>query len=244
MQRKNVLITGASRGLGRACALKFASQGYDVIINYNNSKGQAEELKAKIESEYDVSVLTIKADISNEDEVKQMVDLSIKEFGKIDCLVNNAAICCDNYFCDKSGSEFSTVLETNLIGPFLLSKYLGEIMFKNKSGCVINVSSTNAIDTNETYSMDYDASKAGLISLTKNFSKALAPYVRVNCIAPGWINTPPVLEMEPSYLDGEKKKVLLGRFAEPEEIANVIYFLATDEASYVNGSIIRVDGGH
>ncbi len=244
MERKKVLITGASRGLGRACALKFASQGYDVIINYNNSKEQAEELKEKIESEYDISVLTIKADISKEEEVKKMVDLSIKEFGKIDCLVNNAAICCDNYFYDKSSSEFSTVLETNLIGPFLLSKYLGEIMFKKKCGCIINVSSTNAIDTNETYSMDYDASKAGLISLTKNFSKALAPYVRVNCIAPGWMNTPPVLEMEPSYLDGEKKKVLLGRFAEPSEIANVIYFLATDEASYVNGSIIRVDGGH
>lgn len=244
MERRKVLITGASRGLGVSCALKFASIGYDIIINYNNSKEQAEELKAKIEDEYGVSVLTIKADISNEKEVKEMIDLSIKKFGKIDCLVNNAAICCDNYFYDKSGSEFSTVLETNLVGPFLLSKYLGKIMFNNKSGCIINISSTNAINTNEVYSMDYDASKAGLISLTKNFSKALAPYVRVNCVAPGWIKTPPVLEMEPSYLDGEKKKISLGRFAEPEEIANVVYFLATDEASYVNGSIIRVDGGH
>ncbi len=244
MERKKVLITGSSRGLGAACALKFASMGYDIIINYNNSKEQAEELKTKIESDYNASVLTIKADISNEEEVKKMIDLSLKEFGKIDCLVNNAAICCDNYFYEKSGNEFSTVLATNLIGPFLVSKYVGESMFNNKSGSIINISSTNGIDTNEIYSMDYDASKAGVISLTKNFAKALAPYVRVNCIAPGWINTPPVLEMEPTYLEGEKKKVLLERFAEPEEIANVVYFLATNEASYVNGSIIRVDGGY
>lgn len=244
MERKKVLITGASRGLGAACALKFASQGFDIVINYNNSKELADELKKKIENEYGVSVLTIKADISNEEEVKKMLDLSIKEFGKIDCLVNNAAICCDNYFYDKSGLEFSKVLATNLIGPFLVSKYVGETMLKNKGGSIINISSTNAIDTNEIDSMDYDASKAGVISLTKNFSKALAPYVRVNCVAPGWINTPPVLEMEPTYLDNEKKKILLGRFAEPEEIANVVYFLATDDASYVNGGVIRVDGGY
>lgn len=244
MDRKNVLITGASRGLGSSIALKFARQGYNVIINYNNSEQQALELKAKIEKEYGVFAFIVKADVSNEEEVKKMVNLVVEKFGKIDCLVNNAAICCDNYFYDKSGSEFSNVLETNLVGPFLLSKYLGEVMLENKSGCIINISSTNGIDTNEIYSMDYDASKAGVISLTKNFAKALAPYVRVNCVAPGWINTPPVLEMESSYLDGEKTKILLERFAEPEEIANVVYFLATDEASYVNGSIIRVDGGH
>lgn len=244
MDRKNVLITGASRGLGASIALKFARQGYNVIINYNNSEQQALELKDKIEKEYGVFAFIVMADVSNEEEVKKMVNLVVEKFGKIDCLVNNAAICCDNYFYDKSGSEFSNVLETNLVGPFLLSKYLGEVMLENKSGCIINISSTNGIDTNEIYSMDYDASKAGVISLTKNFSKALAPYVRVNCIAPGWINTPPVLEMEPSYLDGEKTKILLERFAEPEEIANVVYFLSTDEASYVNGSIIRVDGGH
>lgn len=244
MDRKNVLITGASRGLGASMALKFASQGFNVIINYNNSEKQAIDLKEKIEKDYGVLAFVVKADVSKEEEVKEMVKLVVEKFGKIDCLINNAAICCDNYFYDKSSSEFLDVLQTNLIGPFLLSKYVGEMMLKNKSGCIINISSTNGIDTNETYSMDYDASKAGVITLTKNFAKALAPYVRVNCVASGWIKTPPVLEMDPTYLEKEQEKILLGRFAETEEIANVVYFLVTNQASYVNGTIIRVDGGY
>lgn len=244
MERKKVLITGASRGLGRACALKFASQGYDVIINYNNSKEQALELKTKIENEYDVSVLTIKADISNEEEVKQMVDLVVKEFGKIDCLVNNAAIAIDTVFEDKTVDNFRKTIDVNLIGTFLVSKYVSLYMLKEKKGKIINISSTNGINTYYPYSLDYDASKAGVISLTKNLAVEFAPYINVNCVAPGWINTEMNKELDAEYVSEENAKILLRRFAEPEEIANVVYFLATDEASYVNGSIIRVDGGH
>lgn len=244
MDRKNVLITGASRGLGASIALKFASKGYDVIINYNNSKEQALELKTKIEKEYDVSVLTIKADVSNEEEVKQMVDLVVKEFGKIDCLVNNAAIAIDTVFEDKTVDNFRKTIDINLIGTFLVSKYASLYMLKQKKGKIINISSTNGINTYYPYSLDYDASKAGVISLTKNLAMEFAPYINVNCVAPGWINTDMNKELDKKYIEEENAKILLGRFAEPEEIANVVYFLATDEASYVNGSIIRVDGGH
>ena len=116
-------------------------------------------------------------------------------------------------------------------------------MLKHQSGVIINISSTNGIDTLETYSMDYDASKAGVISLTKNFATALAPYVRVNAVAPGWTSTEAVLKMNPTYLKEEKNKILLERFAKPEEIASVVFFLASDEASYINGAVLRVDGG-
>ena len=172
-----------------------------------------------------------------------MVEKVLEHFSKIDVLINNAALCQDNYFYEKTSLEFQNVIATNLIGPFLTSKYVGEHMLEQKSGVIVNISSTNGIDTMETYSMDYDASKAGVISLTKNYAKALAPYVRVNAIAPGWTKTDAVLEMNPNYLKEEEKKILLARFAKPEEIANVVAFLASDDASYINGTIIRVDGG-
>lgn len=122
-------------------------------------------------------------------------------------------------------------------------KYTSISMIKQKSGVIINISSTNAIDTNEIYSMDYDASKAGLISLTNNFADALAPFVRVIAIAPGWTKTESVSEMNPKYLKDEEQKILLKRMAQPEEIANVVAFLASAEASYINKTVIRVDGG-
>ena len=243
MDQKVVLITGASRGIGAAIAKKMASLNYHVVINYLNSKEKAICVQQDIEKSFKVKSMLIQADISKEDEVKKMVAKTLEKFGHIDCLVNNAALCQDNYFPDKTVSEFQTVLNTNLLGTFLVSKYVGEVMLKQKSGRIINISSTNAINTFETYSMDYDASKAGVISLTKNFAKALAPYVLVNAIAPGWVSTDSVLEMNPNYLEEERKKCLLNRFAHPEEIANVVAFLASDEASYINGSILRVDGG-
>lgn len=243
MDRKVVLITGAAKGIGAEVAKKMASLNYNVVINYLTSEESAKKLQQEIEEKYQVQVKLLQGDIGKEEIVSTMVQEVLNEFHHIDCLVNNASLCQDNYFNEKTAEEFQSVLNTNLVGTFLMSKYVGEEMLKQKSGRIINISSTNALDTNETYSMDYDASKAGVISLTHNFARALAPYVLVNAIAPGWVSTDAVLEMNPSYLEEEKKKCMLERFGTPLEIASVVAFLASDEASYINSSVVRVDGG-
>lgn len=243
MDNKTVLVTGASKGIGEQIAYKFASKNYNVIINYNTDEINALRIKKHIEENYKVKVITIRCDVTKEEEVSGMLDLSISTFGKIDCLVNNAAISSDNYFYDKTQDEFEKVLKTNLVGPFLTCKYFGMHMLKQKKGKIINISSTNGIDTNEAFSMDYDASKAGLISLTNNFAKALGPYVNVNAVCPGWTRTNPTMEMNPTYIESETEKIALKRFAEPEEVADAVFFLSSDEAKYINGTTIRVDGG-
>lgn len=240
---KTVLVTGASRGLGRSIALKFAENNHNIVINYNNSKDEAQELEKYIKNNYKVEVLVIKADVSNEIEVKNMFNEIINKFNHIDIVVNNAGIAIDTIFEDKTIDNFHKILDTNLIGTFLVSKYASKYMLEKKEGNIINISSTNGIDTYYPYSMDYDASKAGVISLTKNLSKELSPYIRVNCVCPGWINTDMNKELDKDYIEEETNKINLKRFAEPMEIANVVYFLARDEASYVNGSILIVDGG-
>ncbi len=242
MDKKVVLITGAAKGIGAAIARKFASSNFDIVIHYLTSEKKAFALKEELENAYSIHVLCQKADISKEEEVKKMVFSVLETFQHIDILINNAAFCQDNFFNEKSGEEFNRVINTNLGGTFLTCKHIGGQMLKQQSGAIVNLSSTNGIDTMETYSMDYDASKAGVISLTKNFAKALAPYVRVNAVAPGWTRTEAVMEMNPIYLKEEENKVLLERFARPEEIANVVFFLAHD-ASYINSSVVRVDGG-
>lgn len=240
---KTVLVTGASRGLGRSIIIKFAENNYNVVINYNNSKKEALELEKYIKDNYQVEVLTIKADVGNEIEVKNMFNEIIDKFNSIDIVVNNAGIAIDTIFEDKTVDNFHKILDTNLIGTFLVSKYASKYMLEKKYGNIINISSTNGIDTYYPYSMDYDASKAGIISLTKNLSKELSPYIRVNCICPGWIITDMSNSLDKEYMNREMTKINLKRFADPMEIANVVYFIASDDASYVNGSIISVDGG-
>ena len=237
------LVTGSSKGIGAACIREFAKNGYDVVINYVNNEVAANFLKEEVEREYNVKALVIKCDVSNELEVKNMVEIVISTFGKIDSLVNNAGIAIDTIFDDKTKDNFIKTLEVNLIGTFLVSKEVGKYMLNAKSGNIINVSSTNGIDTVYPESLDYDASKAGVISLTKNLAKEYAPHIRVNTVAPGWVITDMNKELDSEFVKEEESKILLNRFADPSEIAKVIYFLSTEEASYINGSIIRVDGG-
>lgn len=243
INRKVVLITGASRGIGAATALEFAKKGYDVVINYLASEEKAITLKKEIEENYQVRVLTIKADVSDEQEVKNMVEKTISEFGHIDCLVNNAGIAIDTTFEDKTKENFLKILNTNLIGPFLVSKEVGKYMLTARQGSIINISSTNGIDTIYPESLDYDASKAGLISLTKNLAIQYAPYIRVNSVAPGWVLTEMNKELDSDFIKEECKKILIDRFADPSEIAKVVVFLASDDASYINSEVIRIDGG-
>lgn len=237
------LITGASRGIGESIAIEFAKVGVNVILNYNRHYLMAEKIADKIREKYDVDVLCIKADVSNEEEVEAMVNQVVDTFGKIDILVNNAGICNDSLLLDKSVSNFRRILDVNLIGTFLCSKYVGKVMLDRGGGKIINVASTNAIDTYYPESCDYDASKAGVISLTHNLAREFSPNISVNCVCPGWVKTDMNKELSIEQIREEEGKILLHRFAEPEEIAKVVVFLASSKASYVNDSIIRVDGG-
>lgn len=241
--KKVALVTGASRGIGRAIIIEFAKVGYDVVINYKSSEREALELKQEVESRYHVRSFVIKADISEEEEVKGMVEEIISTFGHIDALVNNAGIAIDTIFEDKTVSNFRKILDVNLIGTFLVSKYIGKYMLEEKSGAIINISSDNGINQNYPEGLDYDASKAGVISLTRNLAIQYAPYIRVNSIAPGWVLTDMNNELDDNFIKEEESKILLDRFADPSEIAKVVVFLASDDASYINGEIIRVDGG-
>ena len=239
---KVVLVTGSSRGIGRSIAIRFAQKNANVVINFNKNKKEAEIVKDVIES-YGVKCLAIQADVAKENEVKSMIEQIIKEFGKIDILVNNAGIAIDLDFEDRKVEHWTETLNTNLVGVFLTSKYAGKYMFENRKGKIINISSTNGFNTTSTYSLDYDASKAGIINLTRNLAAHFAPYVNVNSVAPGWVDTDMNSGLPKDYLKEETSKILLKRFAEPEEIANVVLFLASGEARYINAETIRVDGG-
>lgn len=233
---KVVLVTGASRGLGEAIAKIFLKDNDIVYVNYNTASIKDLEKKYQEFSH----ARFIKCDVSSETEVKEMMAKIKKEEGHLDVLVNNAGIAIDSELQDKTKEDFRKILDVNLIGPFLTCKYVKDLMDK---GSIINISSNTGIDAYYSYSLDYDASKAGLINLTHNFASMYAPNIRVNCVAPGWINTEMNKEMDEEYVKGECEHILLERFAEPEEIANMVLFLASSKASYITDSIIRVDGG-
>ena len=243
MSRIVALVTGSNRGIGASCIRAFAKEGANVVINYCHHEEEALELKKEIEEEYNVEVLVVKCDVSNEEEVENMVNTITDYFGGIDILVNNAGVARDSLLLDKTVKEFKRVLDVNLLGTYLCSKYVGKVMLQQKKGKIINISSTNAIDTYYPESCDYDASKAGVISLTHNLAREFAPFINVNCVCPGWTKTSMNKDLSLDQINEEKRSILLNRFAEPDEIANVVLFLSSNKANYVNDAIIRVDGG-
>lgn len=243
LKNKTILITGASCGIGYQTAYEVAKEGANVIINYNNSIKQAKELEQLLKKEFGTKTLLVKANIKNEQEIINMVNESINHFQKIDVLINNAGICKDTTFEDKTKENFMEILETNLVGTFLVSKYVSQHMLKEKSGKIINIASTNATYSYYPESLDYDASKAGIISLTHNLALHLSPYITVNAISPGWTKTDMNKYLSKEQIKKEEEKILLKRFAHPQEIAKVITFLSSDDANYINNQIINVDGG-
>lgn len=236
--KKICLITGAGQGLGAAIAEKFAEENYDLILTYLDSKKETEYLAENLETQYNVSVQVQNLDVTDEEMIKGVFE----KINKLDVLVNNAAYNNDTLWNEKTVSEFQKTLNTNLIGPYLMTKYAHPLLEKSH-GNIVNIASTNGIDTMYPESLDYDASKAALINMTKNLASALAPKVRVNAVAPGWIETHKTKDMDPKFKDSEIKKIALQRFAGPKEIAEVVYFVASEKASYITGTIIRVDGG-
>lgn len=237
---KVVLITGATGGLGESLVEIFAYHNYDVIINCKSNLKKANALKEIIENKYGVKGYVYICDISKEKHVEKMITWIKEEIGVIDVLINNAGICLDNEISNKSEEEFRKVIDTNLVGTFLVSKYINVVL---KSGTIINVASNQGIKPSYVESIDYDASKAGVISIGHSFALLYHPNIRVNTVAPGWINTKMNNEMSLEFKKQEESKILLKRFAEPKEIARVIYFLASDDASYINDEVIKIDGG-
>ena len=237
-----VLVTGSSSGIGREIVRKLAGY-YEVIIHYNNSSTEAFSLKEELDKLYNKDIMMVKCDLSSEEEIDNMLEKIYERYANIDILINNAGIAIDTLVENKTKDNFIKTLEVNTISSFLLMQKIGLKMKENKYGNIVNISSTNGIDTIYPESLDYDASKAALISVSKNMANYLAPYVRVNTICPGWVNTRMNSELDDAFIETEEEKILLRRFGNPEEIANVVKFLISDEASYVNNTIIRVDGG-
>lgn len=242
MENKVALVTGSSRGIGRATIIEFASKGYNVVIDYIGSEKEANKLKEYVENNYGIKALIVKCDVSNEEQVKQLVARTIEEFGKIDVLVNNAGIVFDRSFEDITVEEFEKTLKVNVIGAFIVSREASKYM--KKGSAIINVSSTNGTKTISPECLDYNVSKIGLQSLTRDLAFQFKPNIRVNAIAIGWADTDMNKDLPEDYIEEETAKIYLERFAEPSEIAKTIYFLASDSSSYINGEILTIDGGY
>lgn len=242
LKDKVALITGSSRGIGEATALLFAKEGARVVVNHSKSDKEVDEVVKKIKKIGSDSI-AIKCDVSDEKEVKKMVEKTIETFGRIDILVNNAGIVFDVPFAERTVEQWKKTLDVNLLGVFLCSKYVAPHMSKN-GGRIVNISSTSGINSFSTESMDYGAAKAGVIILTRTLAKELAPKILVNSIAPGWIDTYMNKDLPKDYVEKETEKIYLKRFAKPEEVAKTILFLSSDDASYITGITLIVDGGY
>lgn len=239
---KVVLVTGSSRGIGKATVIEFASKGYNVVINYNSSDKEANDLKDYVEKNFNVKALSIKADVSNEEEVKNMITNTLNEFGRVDVLVNNAGIVYDRDFKDIKVEEFKRTLEVNVIGAFIVAREVSKYMKKGSS--IVNVSSTNGTKTISPECLDYNISKIGLQSLTRDLAFQFKPNIRVNAIAIGWADTDMNKDLPKDYIKEETSKIYLERFASTGEIAKTIFFLASNDSSYINGEIVNIDGGY
>ncbi|MBQ7308467.1 MAG: SDR family oxidoreductase, partial [Clostridia bacterium] len=227
----------------RCITLTLAKEGYNIIATYNSSREKALTLEKELK-DLNTNYLILKCDISNEDEVKELVTKSIKKFEKIDCLCNNAGISIDSLFYDKTVENFQKTLNVNLIGTFLVSKYVGQEMMRNKKGNIVNLSSTNGINTYFPMCLDYDCSKAGINNLTHNLAMQFSPYVNVNAIAPGFIKTESeIKDMDEEFIKMEEEKIFLKRGGTEQDVANLVKFLFSDEASFINSAVIRIDGG-
>ena len=241
---KVVLVTGGAQGIGKAIALELAKNHYDVVINYLTSNKAAALLEEEIKKNYDVRVMTIQADVSKEEEVDAMISLIEKKWGGVDILINNAAVDLSNLFHLKNAEEFRKTLDVNVVGAFNCSKRVYRHMLDQEYGRIINISSTNGINTYYPMCIDYDASKAALISMTHNLAFEYAPYVHVNCIAPGFIGTENELDgYDEEFLKEEIEKIMVNRYGDPKEVAYLVKFLISEEADFINNTVIRIDGG-
>ena len=242
LAEKVALVTGASRGIGRAIALKLAENGAKVAINFAGNLAKAEEVKSEIEKLGSEAIL-VQGDVSNFGTVEEIVKKVVDTWGAIDILVNNAGITRDNLLLKMSEEDFDSVIATNLKGVFNCTKAVTKLMMKRRSGRIVNMSSVVGLTGNISQA-NYSAAKAGIIGFTKSAAKELASRnVTVNAVAPGFISTDMTSALSDKVKEELNKNIPLGRIGEPEDIANTVEFLVSDKAAYITGQVICVDGG-
>ncbi|QKY69002.1 3-oxoacyl-[acyl-carrier-protein] reductase [Lentibacillus sp. CBA3610] len=242
LEGKNALVTGASRGIGRAIALELARQGANVAVNYAGSEDKAQSVVEEMK-QMGVQSLKIQANVADENEAKSMIKEVVSEFGSLDILVNNAGINRDNLLMRMKEDEFDQVIDTNLKGVFQCIKAVSRQMMKQKGGRIINVSSVVGVSGNAGQA-NYTAAKAGVIGLTKSTAKEFASRnILVNAVAPGFIST----DMTDALTDEQKEGMLslipLEKLGDAEDVARVVRFLASEDAKYITGQTINIDGG-
>ena len=242
LKGKTAIVTGSTKGIGKAIALKLAKLGANVVINYRSSLGSAEDLIKEIENNGG-SAFAVKADISKFNEAETLIKETVKRYGTVDILVNNAGITKDALILRMKEQDFDNVINTNLKGTFNCIKHVTPIMLKQKSGKIINISSIVGVVGNAGQ-VNYAAAKAGIIGLTKATAKELASRgITVNAVAPGFIQSDMTDILSPKVKEGILNTIPLKRIGKTEDVANITAFLASPEADYVTGQVINVDGG-
>ncbi len=243
LKNKNALITGASRGIGAAIAYKLAQAGANIVINYNQNQQPAAELANKIKADFNITPLLFKANISNLEEVKQMKEFIHSNLGKIDILINNTGINKDKLLRNLTDNDWFDVINVNLNGVFFVTReFIGD-MIEKRYGRIINISSIVAL-TGSAGQTNYCASKAGIIGFSKALAKEYAKRnITVNVVAPGYIETDMTNKLPEKIKESIINSIPLGRTGKPEDVANLVAFLASDLASYITGEVINISGG-
>ncbi|MEK5231093.1 3-oxoacyl-[acyl-carrier-protein] reductase [Lysinibacillus sp. FSL K6-0232] len=242
LEGKVAVVTGASRGIGRAIALKLADEGAKVVVNYSGSQAKAEEVVATIQANGGEAI-AVQASVAQTEEVTALMDTAVKTFGSLDILVNNAGITRDNLLMRMKEDEWDDVMDTNLKGVFLCTKAVTRQMMKQRAGRIINISSIVGVAGNAGQA-NYVAAKAGVIGLTKTTAKELASRnILVNAIAPGFIETEMTDQLPEDIKQGMLTQIPLAKLGQPEDIAKAVVFLASDDANYMTGQTLHIDGG-
>lgn len=243
LEGKTALVTGCNRGIGKAIVEKFASEGADIICAIRKDHPEFKVFTDELSAKYSVTIDHIYFDLTDEESIKDAMKALSKEKRQIDILVNNAGIAKFKPFVMTGLEDFKKMMQVNVFAPVLICQFVFKMMLKQKKGAIINMSSISGIDSNAGNAA-YGASKAAINSLTRTMAKEFSKAnVRVNAVAPGFVETTMNAEISVNYMEEMKRQISMGKIAKPEEVANLVAFLASDEASYITGQVIRIDGG-